>query len=160
MATMNVYALRKSSLGSDSGILHHVVYTDRRVAKAKAEDMHEEFVSWEVVHRPARVISDDEVAIDRVLFTLHKTPAKEDLKQRALRKLSADERESLGYSPKHIWFDSIRLTKNGLEFWAGDKMLVRKREGTGFVPSHMFEQKGDYVIEVSGIEGFTTLVEE
>jgi len=92
---MKVWLLKKDSM---SGVLEYykTAYSCEKVAKANAKDMKEEWVGWIPKEFECEKISKNRVIVDLKVYKLDEKDADEDIKIRALKKLTVKEKKVLG----------------------------------------------------------------
>lgn len=93
--TFPAWRCERDSMGGSK--MDDTVYTDEKVAKMRAEERKEEFCAWKVHEVIVRFISETEGAVGRELVTVDHTSYTDALRQRALKKLTPEERKALGH---------------------------------------------------------------
>jgi len=90
---IQAWRLRKSTMCG--GVFLPYVYTEELVAKAKAEEMKEEWVDYEVKEVAVRVLNEQEGAIGNDLVQIRRDTWHEHCLETAFKKLTPDERKAL-----------------------------------------------------------------
>ncbi len=96
---MKAWLLRISSMGGGPKTYYEVAYSDEGVANRRAKDLGAEWKSYHPEQFDCEEINKSRVIVDSKVYQLDKKETLDDIRERAIKKLSGEEKKALGIGP-------------------------------------------------------------